>query len=180
MVTPRVDIEAAGAGIQDALTALKELYPKRLPRKIARVIIPENERLLDRLVDEKLRPYPPRVRHSPFVWSRDPRKNARARRWWFANKNGPHQRTGGLGRAWQADVNYSPAESQVVVSVGNNAAGASYVLGAAAFGYEQVPSHAATGWVNIGTAGANVVLEVAIQIENDLRTVIDEELRRLK
>jgi hypothetical protein len=180
MVTPRVDIQTAGTGIQDVLTALKELYPKRLPRKIARVIIPANERLLDRLVDEKLRPYPPRVRHTPFKWSNDPIKNARARRWWFANKNGPHVRTGALARAWQADVDYSPAESQVVVSVGNSAPGASYVVGAAAFGYEQVPSHAATGWVNIGTTGANVVLEVAIQIENDLRTVIDEELRRLK
>jgi hypothetical protein len=177
---PRVDINVAGASAADLLTALKELYPKRLPRRIVRTIIPANERLLDRLVDEKLRPYPPRVRHSPFVWSRDPQRNARARRWWFANRNGPHQRTGALGRAWTADVTYAPAETQINVSVGNTSPGASYVIGAAAFDYAQVPSHAATGWVNIGTQGANVVLEVSIQIENDLRTVIDEELRRLK
>lgn len=178
MVIPKIEIEATGPTASDLLTALKDLYPKRLPRRIARDVIPRNERLLDRLVDERLRPYPRRVYHRPFRWSDDPRKNAKARRWWWANKRGPHQRTGALGRAWQADIVYTTAEQQVSIEVRNDAPGASYVYGAAEFGYQQVPSHRATGWLNIGTAGANVVLEVGVTVGSDIDDVIQDELTK--
>ena len=180
MVIPKIDIEATSPSMSEIIQELQTLVPKRLPRRIAREVVPEMERALDRIVDNRLRKYPARVRHSPFVWSRDPKKNARARRWWFANKRGIYQRTGALGRAWQSSVTYSPAEAQITVSVSNPAPGASYVFGAVEFGYAQVPSHAATGWVNIGVQGYTTVIEVGSIGEDKLRTVIEDELRRLK
>lgn len=178
MVIPRVEVEAVGATASDLLLALKELYPKRLPRRIAREVVPRAERLLDRLVEARVKPYPRRVYHTPFKWSDNPIANAKARRWWYANKRGRHQRTGRLKEAWKAEVNYTPADQQIVVEIRNDAPGASYVYGAAEFGYRQVPSHAATGWINTGTVVTDVALDVGIEIEAGIAEVTQDELTK--
>lgn len=183
MVTPRVEVQAVGASVQDALKALNELYPKRLPRRIARDVIPPAERRLDALVDERLRKYPPRVYHTPFVWSTNPARdwkgrtaNDRARRWWYKFKDGRHQRTGKLRAAWQTEIAYVPAEQSISVVVKNEAEGASYVFGSVEFNYQQVPSHVDTRWPNIGRVAPFIVNGIATSVRMEIDKVIRDEL----
>lgn len=82
----------------------------------------------------------------PFIWSRDPRKQARARAWWFAHlkktgsTGGRYQRTHGLAQGWQIDINTFRAS--VMISV-YNAAERAVKWTQSVF---QVPSHKASGW----------------------------------
>lgn len=186
MVISKVEIQALGPTASDLLTTLKELYPKRLPRRIARDVIPRAERRLDALVDERLRKYPPRVYHKPFVWSTNPARdlkertaNDRARRWWYWKfKGAPHQRTGKLREAWVTEIVYTSAQQSVSVVVKNEAPGASYVFGTVEFNYQQVPSHQATGWPNIGVVAPFIVNGIASSVGKDIQAAINDELTK--
>jgi hypothetical protein len=85
----------------------------------------------------------------PFVWSLDPAKNARARRWYFANKvpygseGGRYPRTGDLLDGFDILVNVD--EGTGVFTITNDVPGAEFVIG-----FKQVPSH--HRWVNIDDA----------------------------
>jgi hypothetical protein len=84
----------------------------------------------------------------PFVWSYDPAAQARARRWYFANKvpkgskGGRYQRTGDIEAAW--DITFVDDVEGASIQLENDAPGAEYV-----YGDKQVPSHYLTGWGQI-------------------------------
>ena len=96
----------------------------------------------------RLKAYPQNVPNLPFIWSYDPVKQARARRWYFANKvpkgskGGRYQRTGKLAEAW--NVVATASDYSGILAIENDAPGAIYVQGE-----YQVPSHYDTGWENI-------------------------------
>lgn len=165
--------------LQTLAKELREFVPKRLPRAIARDVIPPVERLLDRLVDERLRVYPPArgAGSPPFIWSFNPVKQALARRWWWANYPNGKERSGLLGRLWLGEITYQ--DNTLATRVSNPSKAASYVYGSEQFNFEQVPGHARTGWLNSGNTAADVLLEVAIEIDKRLDETIDQELERL-
>ncbi len=106
--------------------------------------------------------YPSRSPSLPFKWSNDPEADARARRWYFANKvkgrkGGRYRRTGGLAKSWQfimETTNYAGA-----YRIQNLYRGAVFVQG-----FRQVPSHRLTGW---STVNEEVNFEMAA-LENEL------------
>lgn len=80
----------------------------------------------------------------PFVWSNDPARNARARRWYFANKvrgrsGGRYVRTHGLVNNWKVET--TKTGNGAILTVSNNTPGLDYVQGP-----KQVPSHRDSGW----------------------------------
>lgn len=81
----------------------------------------------------------------PFIWSTNPAANARARRWYFANKvpkgstGGRYQRTNKLEQAW--DITFVEDDDGAAIQVENTEPGAEFV-----WGKRQVPSHYLTGW----------------------------------
>lgn len=81
----------------------------------------------------------------PFIWSNDPAAQARARRWYFANKvpkgskGGRYQRTGQLEAG--NEVVFTPQENGGQFDFLNPANAFKYV-----YGDRQVPSHYLTGW----------------------------------
>jgi len=97
---------------------------------------------------QRLRLIPQNVPDLPFIWSYDPAAQARARRWYFANKvpkgskGGRYQRTGAMAEAW--DVLADATDYSGILAIDNPAKGAEYV-----YGPKQVPSHYATGWENV-------------------------------
>jgi len=93
----------------------------------------------------------PRQSPLPFVWSYNPAANARARRWYFANKvpkgaarkkRGRYVRTGQLVRGWKVLFDLRSATLKLT----NEARGVEYVQG-----NRQVPSHKKTRWANADT-----------------------------
>lgn len=109
-----------------------------------------------KLVEQYLGAYPPawHSKQSKFKWSNNPEKNARARRWWFANlpesSTGFYNRTGAMGEGWRTDVSLerNGDNSALIFSIANPNKGATYVYGYAPEGYARVPSHEVTGWVS--------------------------------
>lgn len=156
---------------------LREFVPKRLSRAIAREVIPEAQRKLDRKVDSILRPpAPPRGRNK-FVWSHDPVKNERGRRGFFARYPNGFNRTGQLGRDWQADITFQ--NSVIETSIRNDNEGASYVYGSEAYNFVQVPGHKTTGWLNAGETVPDILLETQIEVERGVNLAIDQEIEKL-
>ena len=94
----------------------------------------------------------------PFIWSYDPAAQRRAQKWWYANKSGPHVRTGALTAA--TDVQFIGDETGGYFEVSNTADGNEYVIGE-----KQVPSHYLTGWPTI-----DAVAEEEAAILNDQLT----------
>jgi len=84
----------------------------------------------------------------PFIWSYDAAAQARARRWYFANKvpkgsaGGRYQRTGKLESEW--DISFIEGDNGAAMLLENDAPGAEFV-----WGRRQVPSHYRTGWKTI-------------------------------
>ncbi len=99
----------------------------------------ERRRFKGRIVDH-FDPLP--ARHAgTFVWSLNKQANDRARRWWFANRNGPHVRrgrNGGLASQFELEMDVTHANGFFTIT--NNAEGVDYV-----FGSRQIPSHRLTG-----------------------------------
>lgn len=98
--------------------------------------------------------YPEGVPTLPFIWSYDPAKQNRARRWYFANKakgniGGRYQRTGGLGKAWETKAVITPLAGEIELI--NTSPAATYV-----YGPLQVPSHYLTGWQPLGDSEKQV------------------------
>lgn len=86
----------------------------------------------------------PRAPSLPFVWSYDPAANARARRWYFANKvkgrtGGRYARTHALVNNWR--VIGAQSQNGAILTISNDTPGLDYVQGP-----RQVPSHQASGW----------------------------------
>jgi hypothetical protein len=112
-----------------------------------------------RRVKPEITTYPARLPSLPFKWSNDPAADARARRWYFANKvkgrkGGRYKRTGGLAKSWQfvlETTNFAGA-----YRIQNMYRGAVFVQG-----FRQVPSHRQTGW-------------------SVVREVVDREMARLE
>lgn len=160
------------APLADLLKSLTE-YEKRLNRAIARKVIPPLERDMDRSIQATLAKYPPaRGLGSPkFVWSRDPIKNARGRRGFFARHPNGYKRTGELGRSWRAIVVFK--DGVILFTIENPSPAASYVYGLPPT-YGQVPGHVTTGWRNAGKTIPDILLDVAIRAEDQLKTVARE------
>lgn len=81
----------------------------------------------------------------PFVWSTDPAKNAKARRWWFANFPNGRERTGALNEAMSVALERVGKALELIVS--NSVAYAKWVV--STFDQRrnyQIPGHARTGW----------------------------------
>lgn len=156
---------------------LREFVPKRLPRIIAREVIPPLERVMDRMIDDRLRVYPPPRGNNRFIWSRDPVKQARARRWFFANYPNGYTRTGALGRAWRGEITYE--SNTLTTRISNPLKATSYVYGAEQYDFVQVIGHEQTGWLNAGQTAPDILLDIAIQLDKDTETAIDAELERL-
>jgi hypothetical protein len=126
---------------KDVLDALKADIA-RAPKTIAIFA----EKTLPTLIRKDLTPLvtEPRNPDLPFVWSNDPVKQARARRWYFANKvkgrgGGRYVRTHALVNNWRVTAGGSATGS--IVTVSNDTPGLEYVQG-----NRQVPSHKDSGW----------------------------------
>jgi hypothetical protein len=181
MGTVRFEIDA-DEDLADLVKELQEFAPKRLPRAIARTLLPTLQRQLDTLVDTQLvrREPPPRGEGSPpFVWSNDPVKNARARRGFFARYPNGYQRTGQLAKAWQGDIVFDAPDGVITIGVDNPSAAASYVYGAEEYNFEQVPGHATTGWPNSGVVVPDILLDIGTQLDDGLDDLINTEIAKL-
>jgi hypothetical protein len=143
-------IDALRAKVANAPRSLAIFAEKTVPALIRKELTP--------LVTE------PRAPSLPFVWSNDPVKNAKARRWYFANKvkgkgGGRYVRTHGLVNNWKVEA--AATGSGAILTVSNSTPGLDYVQGP-----KQVPSHHDSGW-----AQYDDVLLKAEQKANDI--VID-------
>lgn len=156
---------------------LREFVPKRLSRAIARQVIPPLERVLDRMIDDRLRVTAPPRGGNRFIWSRDPVKQARARRWFFANYPNGYTRTGALERAWFGEITYT--DNTITTTIGNPNKAASYVYGSEQFDFVQVIGHQQTGWLNSGETAPDILLDIGIRLDDGIEAVIDNELERL-
>lgn len=134
--------------------------PRRLQVEVRDTVYKQLERDIAPLKEEPQQP------DYPFIWSRDPQKQARARAYWFAHlkrtgaTGGRYQRTHGLAQGWQIDINTFRAS--IMITIFNPAVRAVKWVQSVF----QVPSHQASGWVQY----EGVVLE-AEQTAQD--TIID-------
>lgn len=103
-------------------------------------------RTVPALIQKELTPLTtePRPPDLPFIWSLDPIKQGRARRWYFANKvrgrsGGRYVRTHALVNNWK--ITAGSSTSGIVLTVTNTTPGLDYVQGP-----RQVPSHQSSGW----------------------------------
>lgn len=123
-------VDLVASQVKEAPSALRAYAEKVVPRLIRRILTP--------LYTE------PRTPTLPFVWSYDPVKQARARRWYFANKvkgnrGGRYVRTHALVNNWK--VVGAASKDGAILTVSNDTPGLDYVQGP-----RQVPSHHDSGW----------------------------------
>lgn len=121
--------------LRDFLGAFPELAVETVQRRLERTVTPP--------FLQELRHEAERVKH-PFVWSYDPVKNARARRWFFANFPKGYKRTGALSRSWK--ITFVRGKQSISMRVTNNRKGASFVVGSLNGKLGQVPGHSKSGW----------------------------------
>lgn len=124
----------------DAFTEFVEAFPELA----AEVVGDAFQREIEPGLLEELRTYPGPSLNSlnsslPFKWSEDPEKDARGRRWWFANFQEGRERTGALAAAYEVDTLIG--DGTVFMSVRNNNKGYKWVKGK-----RQIPGHKRTGW----------------------------------
>lgn len=131
--TPTYDKDVLSAIKQDLINAPKsvQIYAEKVVPAIIR-------KDLTPLLTE------PRLPDLPFVWSNDTAKNARARRWYFANKvkgraGGRYVRTHELVNKWK--ILTAKTRDGAILTVSNDTPGLDYVQGP-----KQVPSHQDSGW----------------------------------
>lgn len=155
--TDLITFAQRGVGWQ-RFNARREAYRKKVERRALRV----------------LGAYPPKRSLSrKFVWSQDPVRNAKARRWFFAHYPNGYERTGQLGRAWKVALSVTVAGFSI--GIGNPAKAASYVYGSE--DTAQVPGHITTGW----PAAEDTFTDIAAAAETLLLQELDafvEELTR--
>lgn len=148
----------------EALKNIRKLnreYGRKIIRGLTRKVLPEQERRILRVV----RMYPPRRDARPFIWSRDPVKQARARRWFYANYPNGYTRTRGMAKGWGLNVDL--VGDDVLINLANDNEGASWVHGSEDRG--QVPGHITTGWkhVDVFVAHTEEAVSSAIIKYND-------------
>ncbi len=126
---------------RDALEAIAETI--RIAPKTMQTFV---EKSVPDAIRKELKPLTtePRQPDLPFIWSYDAVKQARARRWYFANKvrgktGGRYVRTHGLVKNWK--VTAGSTQQGSIISVQNDTPGLDYVQGP-----RQVPSHQDSGW----------------------------------
>lgn len=138
--------------LQKAPGVMATLTRRRVQRSTSRIL-------------QKLTVEPESTPDHPFIWSYNPEKQARARRWYFANVvrgnvGGRYTRTHKTAKAWRVVVEID--ESGGTISAANNAAGVDYVEGD-----RQVPSHYNTGWLTPVEID-DILLNEAILLEDQL------------
>lgn len=116
-------------------------------KKAPATILDVAEKVVPDVMQKELEPLwtEPREPTLPFVWSNDPAKNARARRWYFANKvrgnrGGRYARTHALANQWKK-IQTARGQSEVSFTASNSTPGLDFVQGPS-----QVPSHQDSGW----------------------------------
>lgn len=126
---------------------LRKTAPRRVHEYVNKTLKPDVEKRALSAMQKQ-----PRQSALPFVWSHNPAANARARRWYFANKvpkgrrgKRRYQRTGQMVAGWKVLFDLRGG----TLSLRNSARGVEYVQG-----NRQVPSHKRTRW-----AVADVVVE---------------------
>lgn len=165
----------------NALAQLPKLARQPLGDEIIQVVQPKIETLFNQVVDTDIRPYPPqRPKGEPRIWSNNPIKNAKGRKWYFANiGEKPYQRTGELAKAWEPKVIMNVV--RMTLRLSNPTKGASYVYGSKPYDFEQVPMHSATGHIKANVQGAQAVTKVRqealVIIEDERRKQIRKTLR---
>jgi hypothetical protein len=144
--------------VLDVIATQIERTPSLMQTAMARRIRSSSTRTL-----RKLREVPGRLPTLPFIWSRNPAAQARARRYYFAvivgkgKRGGRYVRTGKLSRAWKSTIAVSVTEG--LYTLANRAPGAQFV-----YGDRQVPSHSLTGWVHAPT----IIQEEQVRMRQDL------------
>lgn len=138
---------SAGLFVDDDVLSILKSKVTRSPGLFRESLIRQIRGLESEIRRELAESEPTNLPTLPFVWSTDPAKQARARRWYFANKvkgnaGGRYKRTGQLLRAYQVVSNINKVDG--LIQIANPAKGAEYVIG-----NQQVPSHTDTGWPQI-------------------------------
>lgn len=139
---------------------------KNAPRKLQQAAATRIKAIVERDI-QPLRNEPPQS-SLPFIWSRNPAAQARARRWYFANKvpkgkrkkGARYKRTHGLAQGWTVDVNAFRASLLIAVS---NPAVKAVKWAESIF---QTPSHQASGWAQY----EDVLLKAEVHAEDALIT----------
>lgn len=141
MYTVEIDIaEDVFNAVSSQVSRSGDLMEKAYRREVTKV---------RQRITRRLKP-PSKLPVLPFIWSRTASKDARARRWYFANKvrgrgGGRYQRTGKIAAGWKLKTDLKRAGG--VITLSNSVPGVEYVMG-----NRQVPSHKRTGWVNVQDA----------------------------
>lgn len=140
---------------------------QRAPQRM-RTLVNREIKKVRPLILKDLRVTPPQS-PLPFVWSRDPIANLRARRWYFANKvrgraGGRYRRTGKMGKAWRVEGSFRDTGGNLIIT--NKARGAVFV-----HGYRQVPSHTRTKWPRLTTVARRWGRRMAKRYEEIWREV---------
>ncbi len=159
MISVKIDAIATTNMLNDYQQALKNA-----PGIMATLTKRRTQRSTSRLL-KALQVEPENLPDLPFVWSYNPEKQNRARRWYFANVvkgkgGGRYQRTHKLAKSWKILVKVD-ANGGMIEAV-NNAPGADYVIGD-----RQVPSHYLTGWPGPKEID-DILLKEAVILEDQL------------
>lgn len=128
----------------DVLNAYHDQFVK-FPSLLKTTFDRNSRRVRSQLVTA-LHTEPGSIPELPFIWSYDPLKQARARRFYFGvilkgkqRRGGRYQRTHRLVNSWKIAYNARTGDGEITAS--NAAPGFDYVIG-----NRQVPSHTDTGW----------------------------------
>lgn len=138
-VTPAKDVMAA-------IRTEIRTSGRRMRVEFQRTAAKASSALLKRVRDDE-----PAMPKLPFLWSHNPAKQSRARRWYFywmvppTGGSGRYERTGALLDAYKVRINLEDDDGLLVLE--NSAQGAEYVIGD-----RQVPSHEMSGWRTIDDA----------------------------
>lgn len=128
----------------DVLDAYHDQFVK-FPRLLQTAFDRQSRRIRSELTTA-LHTEPGSIPDLPFVWSHDPMKQARARRYYFGvilkgkkRKGGRYTRTHQLVNSWKVTYNARTGDGEITAR--NNASGFDYVIG-----NRQVPSHQMNDW----------------------------------
>lgn len=154
-------------GLQRALQQYPELAMHRIDSAFKKELTPAFLNDISR--------YPsPRNQSVKFVWSHDPVKNAKARRWFFKHYPKGYTRTGALKRAWR--VTTVLGKGSIALSISNTRKGAVFVVGDLKTSAGQIPGHKATGWP-LAKPTADVYLSIARDVA---RTAVKNLIAEVK
>ncbi len=125
----------------------------------------------------------PRPSVHPFVWSYDPIKQAKARRWYFAaikrgeiNTNGQrYVRSGKFGRSF--DTGVQDHGDSIDAVFGSDFDKSSYVVGNADESIKQIPGHDTTGWQKFAIPAEQFEDDVVKGVQKELPNVFEKRVK---